>query len=990
MKMKKAALILSVAMVLSTNAMAIDIAICTKAGWWGQAAADQEMQDIVNNVKGANVQLFTVGDLPALANWVIAHTGDGAPDLLILCGNFPETIYRSGNAQPDGSLAELFLDDGNTIINTGDYIFYVGTSGNNDAGGLTNMMDVPAAAMWGDDSLATSFVPTAEGRLYTPSLPTAPCNRPWFPAQFVGTDWSVELSLAQNSDGSQVMPGILRNSVTGGRLGAFFQVADQFTDIRGEVISEWINNWYLPLVAAGTTADNPAPADKATDVAIDTMLSWSPNKTAATHDVYFGTAFADVNAASRSNPMGVLAGQDQAAVEFDPGVLDFGQTYFWRVDEVNGAPDNTIFKGKTWSFTAEPFSYPVTPTKATASSYQIGYTPENTINGSGLNADDQHSMSLSDMWMSDVAAPHWISYEFDKAYKLDKMLVWNSNQIIEAFVGFGAKSVTVEYSADGETWTALEGVPEFAQATGSPDYTANTTVNFGGVTAKFVKLTINTNWGGVAPQTGLSEVRFFSVPVQAFRPQPAAGATNVSVETDLSWRPGREATSHKVAIGTDSAAVAGGAGAVAVTGHVYTPADLLLGTQYSWKVDEVGASGEYAGDVWSFTTQQFNIVDDFESYKDSLEAQNTIWHTWIDGLTDAANGGSQVGYDQAPFAERTVIRGGVQAMPLTYDNSSSAASEAKRAFDPAQNWTAHGAKTLSVHFAGTIGNTGKLYVKINNAKVAYNGADADLARPGWQAWNIDLTKVSGAASVRSLTIGVEGSGAKGKLYIDDIRLSPKAPEFINPVEPPAANLVGRWSFEGDVKDSSGKGRNGTANGGPTYVAGVDGQALHLDGTDDYIAVGSVGISGAAPRTLAGWVKADTTAITDWTNIFGFTSSPDGVNAKSFDMDKIGGSTNYCIHVYGWERVILPIDLEWHHLAATYDGTTVAWYGDSQFVASEAWALDTQDLVQMGKRAHAAGGNFPGTIDDVRIYNTALSADEIAWLAGRRMTVNKQQ
>ncbi|MGE5294909.1 MAG: LamG domain-containing protein, partial [Solirubrobacterales bacterium] len=195
-------------------------------------------------------------------------------------------------------------------------------------------------------------------------------------------------------------------------------------------------------------------------------------------------------------------------------------------------------------------------------------------------------------------------------------------------------------------------------------------------------------------------------------------------------------------------------------------------------------------------------------------------------------------------------------------------------------------------------------------------------------------------------------------------------------------------FDGDVKDSSGKGRNGTANGGPTYVAGVDGQAINMDGKDDYVTVGSVGISGAAPRTISGWVKADTTTITDWTNLFGFTSSPDGVSAKSFDMNKIGGTTQYGIHVYGWERTIMNIDLEWHHLAATYDGTTIAWYGDGVLVSSEVWALDTQDNVQMGKRAHAAGGNFPGSIDEVRIYNKALSAEEIAWLAGRVLPIHK--
>ena len=118
------------------------------------------------------------------------------------------------------------------------------------------------------------------------------------------------------------------------------------------------------------------------------------------------------------------------------------------------------------------------------------------------------------MWLSGGTKPTWIQFAFDKAYKLSEMWVWNSNQMIESVVGFGLKSVKVEYSADGAAWTELPGVPEFAQATGLPTYVANTTVNFGGVFAKYVKLTVNSAWG-LPAQVGLSEVRFFSVPVQA-------------------------------------------------------------------------------------------------------------------------------------------------------------------------------------------------------------------------------------------------------------------------------------------------------------------------------------------------------------------------------------------------------------------------------------------------------------------------------------------
>ncbi len=143
--------------------------------------------------------------------------------------------------------------------------------------------------------------------------------------------------------------------------------------------------------------------------------------------------------------------------------------------------------------------------------------------------------------MSTGVQPNWIQYEFDKVYKLYQLLVWNSNQMIEDFMGFGAKTVKIETSLDGTTWTELANVPEFAKGSGAAGYAANTTISFGGVEAKFVKLTITANWSGLAPQVGLSEVRFTYIPVQARLPQPATGAQGVSIDAVLTWRPGREA-----------------------------------------------------------------------------------------------------------------------------------------------------------------------------------------------------------------------------------------------------------------------------------------------------------------------------------------------------------------------------------------------------------------------------------------------------------------
>src|SRR5690606_18428134 len=105
---------------------------------------------------------------------------------------------------------------------------------------------------------------------------------------------------------------------------------------------------------------------------------------------YFGTSFEDVNDAGRADPRGVLVSQDQAAATYDAeSLFEFGTTYYWRIDEVNAAPDNTIFKGDVWSFTAEPFAYPIQNITATASSRsRLDTGPQNTVNGSGLDADD--------------------------------------------------------------------------------------------------------------------------------------------------------------------------------------------------------------------------------------------------------------------------------------------------------------------------------------------------------------------------------------------------------------------------------------------------------------------------------------------------------------------------------------------------------------------------------------------------------------------------
>jgi hypothetical protein len=107
-----------------------------------------------------------------------------------------------------------------------------------------------------------------------------------------------------------------------------------------------------PVILPRENAAKPIPADGAVDEDMSLSLSWQPGDYAATHDVYFGENFDDVNEASRTDPRGVLVSQDQKGTIYEsPGFLEFAQTYYWRVDEVNDAEPNSPWKGTTWTFT---------------------------------------------------------------------------------------------------------------------------------------------------------------------------------------------------------------------------------------------------------------------------------------------------------------------------------------------------------------------------------------------------------------------------------------------------------------------------------------------------------------------------------------------------------------------------------------------------------------------------------------------------------------
>jgi hypothetical protein len=222
----------------------------------------------------------------------------------------------------------------------------------------------------------------------------------------------------------------------------------------------------------------------------------------------------------------------------------------------------------------------------------------------------------------------------------------------------------------------------------------------------------------------------------------------------------------------------------------------------------------------------------------------------------------------------------------------------------------------------------------------------------------------------------------------------------NPIVEP--NLIGIWTFDTEAADSpvafdmTGNNHHGRIIGDIAVVESILGPALKLPGGDNqFVNIGPVGLSGNDPTTIACWAKADHTSIPDWTLIFGFTGTAEGQGGSGshFNIGSLGGPGGVGAHCWGWEETIFDDNtaLEWHHYAMTYDGTTITYYGDGIEMDTDVDKSNERDLAIRGDRVHIGSritqaSSFPGLVDDCRIYDRVLTADEIAALGVRAPTI----
>ncbi|MFH1718681.1 MAG: LamG-like jellyroll fold domain-containing protein, partial [Planctomycetota bacterium] len=358
-------------------------------------------------------------------------------------------------------------------------------------------------------------------------------------------------------------------------------------------------------------ATNPVPENGALHADTWVNLSWTAGSTAASHDVYLGDDFDQVNEGAGDTFRG-----NQSATFYVAGFPGFaypeglvpGTTYYWRIDEVE-ADGITKHTGNVWSFSIPP---------------KTAYNP-NPADGAEFVATD--------------AKLNWTA-------------------------GFGAKLHTVYFGTDFDSVSnAAGGLPQ-----------GTTTYNPGPLEAEKIYYwrvdefdAVATHKGNVwsfttpgavgnpQPANGAADVQMNA--------KLSWTAATTAVSHDVYFGTDKDAVKNATTASVEYK------GNKSLGSESHDPGKLAWHSDYYWRVDAVYNAGTVKGLVWSFTTADFIAVDDFESYNDidpPDPVSNRIFDKWIDGFGTTDNG-ALVGNDLPPYAEQTIVHSGGQSLIYRYD-----------------------------------------------------------------------------------------------------------------------------------------------------------------------------------------------------------------------------------------------------------------------------------------------------------------------------------
>jgi len=527
------------------------------------------------------------------------------------------------------------------------------------------------------------------------------------------------------------------------------------------------------FTAAMLEAYDPRPRDGAKWVDPNGVgLSWEVGIDAYLHDIYFGTDKAVVEAGDASVFIG-----NMVLNRYEPGTLEKETTYYWRIDEHTTV--GKLNKGNIWTFAtsggsndgvkAEYFRNPDMsgqPTVVRTESRIDFQWPDGDVEGINSPAVGIPTNEYSARWSGELQVAYSGEYRFVINVN-NSGILWLDDRLLI------------------DRWPNTESIPEY------------TTKGIELVAGRGYFLVMEWNkynpgalarleWIDPFGDRMVIPSGYLQLPLRANRPKPGAGQIDVTHMHVLNWSPGYKAARHDVYFGADAEAVANAdtsspeyRGNRDLGSESYEPGELQWNTTYYWRVDEVNnldSGSPWVGYLWSFTTSDFLVVEDFEDYNDY--PPDEIFSTWIDGWEVPTNG-SMAGHAEPPFAETTIVHGGGQSMPLYYENNFKYSEAAMTLVWP-RDWTEEGVGVLSLWFYGDASNAAeRMYVALNGSAVVYHDNPNAAQIDTWTQWTIDLqefaTQGVNLANVNTISIGFGDknnlqAGGSGMVLFDDIRL----------------------------------------------------------------------------------------------------------------------------------------------------------------------------------------------------------------------------
>ncbi|MBL7184918.1 MAG: hypothetical protein ISS70_01220 [Phycisphaerae bacterium] len=729
----------------------------------------------------------------------------------------------------------------------------------------------------------------------------------------------------------------------------------------------------------------PSPADGSIpNIDVATPVNWTPGDIAVRHDIFLGADEQAVMDAGISDATGIYRGRRDANSYSVPEVLEFGQTYYWRIEEVE-ADETRVHKGRVWSFTVADFIVIDDFETYDAVENQIWFAWHDGLgfgspdsppffagNATGAVVGDETTGSFTEETIVQAGSQAMpLAYDNNKQgfqqysqveMTLDSRRNWTAQGVKALSVWFRGHAASVGGFAEGPvgTYTMTSRGADIWGTSDEFHFAYKQLTGAGSIVAKVEGLRNSHDWAkaGVMIRDTLEANSVHAMMVVS----PAQG---VAFQ--------RRTTAGDVSIGTTEAGI---------SAPQWVKLDRDLGGNVTaWYSDDGAVWTQLAGQPITMNSPMY-VGLALTSHATDITCEATFSNVEITGAVGPAWAHQDIGI---------------------------------LSNDP---------EPLYVALGGSTGAPAVVFHEDPNAALINT----------WTEWNVDLTEFVGVnlSNVNTIAIGLGNRnnpqpGGSGKMYFDSIRLY--RPRCLASLVKPAADfnndcavddldleimaaewlksdsaaattapdpraLVAHYRFDGNANDSSGNNYHGTAKGGAGYVGGKLDQALHLDGFNDYVAIRDMSYAGTdlTEVTVSAWIR---------------TSSPADQHIASFDRNEYWrlqlageaggpGLLGWSVMTssgqvdYGSARRV--DDGQWHHVAGVYDNGILTMYIDagaetSVFGGSTFGTGTTRfGFVAIGSEATEFDGRpnttgyFNGDLDELRIYDRALTQAQIAYLA----------